>query len=251
MAGAAAAALGPMRTFACVSAFQGALHNVGRGFGPAADSLSLRVQRKEAKKAPSIRHTFRAVVIDRCAPAGAALDLAKPRSTDWPGQTVAALCTVMLSRGKAVRAGLRRRNARRGVAGQGGLFGLPAPGLPLHGVRQQVGAGVARRLPGQSVERGFARSSAAAAGAQRSITTALKVCRIEGAFFASSLCTSKERESAAGPKPRPTLRNAPRKAETAQQDVANVRNGPKAARRQCATQGGRPAASAPPKAASG
>ncbi len=60
--GGGAAACGPLRTLAtsccAVSAFRGALRNVGRGFGPAADSLSLRVQRKEAKKAPGIRHTF-------------------------------------------------------------------------------------------------------------------------------------------------------------------------------------------------
>jgi len=43
--------------------------DVGRGFGPAADSLSLLVQRKEAKKAPGeMQRAVAAAVIDRCAP---------------------------------------------------------------------------------------------------------------------------------------------------------------------------------------
>jgi len=225
-----ASACGPLRTLAtycAVSAFRGAVLDVGRGFGPAADSLSLRVQRKEAKKAPSIRHTFRAVVIDRCAPAGAARDLAKPRSTDWPGQRRAppapTCCRTLWRRRPGVcspkrppcaatpRRALRRRSPARTA--------LPRDSMTVDRI--------ATVWPGQSVERGFARSRAAAAGAQRSMTTALKVCRIEGAFFASFLCARKERESAAGPKPRPTSSTAPRKAETAQ-DVANVRNGPQA-----------------------
>jgi len=219
--------LGPLRTFTCVPTFRSGLRNVGRGFGPAADSLSLLVQRKEAKKAPSIRHTFCAVVTDRCAPAVGGSALAKPRSTDWPGKR------------RATPAPTCCRTPWRGRPGARSPKRPPWPATPRRALRRRSQARTALPRdsmtvdrtatvwPGQSVERGFARSCAAAAGAQRSMTTALKVRRIEGAFFASFLCARKERESAAGPKPRPTSSTAPRKAETAQ-DVANVRNGPQA-----------------------
>ena len=174
-----------------------------------------------------MRNTISAVVIGRCAPAAATRDLAKPRSTDWPVETAATRCSTMLSRGS----GCSRRPAaaRFQQRTRGGRWRLaqPADRLGIPGLRQQFGGRFAEHWPGQPVERGFARSRVAAAGAQRPMTTAEMVCRIEGAFFASFLCTSKERESAAGPKPPPTSAGAARKAEPPQSRV-NGSNGPKA-----------------------
>ena len=56
--------------FACRGLFS--LRGAVPGLAPAGDSLSLLVQRKEAKKAPSIRTSFRLDGIGRCATVGLA-----------------------------------------------------------------------------------------------------------------------------------------------------------------------------------
>ena len=161
----------------------------GRGFGPAADSLSLRVQRKEAKKAPGMQHprlvgcvSLAALepVVTRCSRKGL-LDSPRP-FTDT-----------------GARPASRWTTSRRTCAGAAACRWL---------VVQRDQATV--RLGGErswTVERGFARTvttagRSAAQRGDRSPPTS-RGCCIPGAFFASFLCTSKERKSAAGPKPPP------------------------------------------------
>ena len=160
----------------------------GRGFGPAADSLSLRVQRKEAKKAPRMQHprlvgcaSLAALepVVTRCSRKGL-LDSPRP-FTDTRARPASRWTT----------------SPRHATA-------------PAHGCGRWSSVtrrAFLRRCKVVPVERGFAitvttAGRSAAQRGDRSPPTS-RGCCIEGAFFAYFLCTRKESRSAAGPKPPP------------------------------------------------
>jgi hypothetical protein len=147
-------------------------------------------QRKHLK---SMRRTTSSVDADRCAPAGGVRVLAKPRSTEVPGQH-----EVMrpLPRPGGIEAAARPAGHREPDANAR----REAVALPIAGRGE---AGYARTSPGTSVERCFARVRTPPAGVQRSGATPEIVCAFRGAFFAYFLCTSKESRSAAGTTSRP------------------------------------------------
>jgi len=178
---------GPLLTFLGLglgSAFAGVLHNAGGDFVPAADLLSLLVQRKKAKKAP------------------------------WNTAHDSSRCHRSLRSGRQ-RAGSRAAGARQAAfrqwSGSGrqpawrgaGRLRCTSQGshaTPVPRPRARATRGIAKRAVGSPVERLLRErlrttTRSAAIGPHADHRTP------SGAFFASFLCTSKEREAAAGPKP--------------------------------------------------
>ena len=101
------------------------------------------------------------VAIDRCAPAGDARALAKPRSTGFP---------VRIGQVCARHALEYKQPGRRSLRLSRRLDGQTGPGADVITPGRDSG-GAATRWQGTPVERGFARASRPPAGAQRSVTT--------------------------------------------------------------------------------
>ncbi len=183
--GTRAAAFGALLPFGVLSSPPNA---PGRDFAPAGDPLSLLVQRKWAKKAPEHPLGSRSSTAGAPGRGICRAVLAKPCSTDatYPGG------------GSSKRRRTRPLPRKARAAGNAGGCSGPWTSAPASRCTASRVSGVCRA---RLCETGPTDPEAMHAIGPRPTPTWM--FGIPGAFFAYFLCTSKESESAAGPKSRP------------------------------------------------